>query len=255
MVSTEQSPASIPVPHPGTERSPQLRILGPLLIVFAAFVLSVIVFGVLKALELSDDSAESIAAFVGSLAILGFGLLARARLPAHERRRILSSRWSLPAALAIGLALGVAARLAIGIIVSVGQAVDSSVCRKLLELDDDLVPPALWHKVLLTVALVVLAPLGEELVFRGLLLRGLVRRMSFPIAAVISGVVFSVAHPQYWTLWPLLIGISLFGIVAAFVYRTMGYPANVMMHAVFNGVAAVFLFSDFGIDQEDISCN
>ncbi len=253
-MSTEQFPAAR-TQGPANERGPQLRILGPLLIVLAAFVLSVIVFGVLKTFGLSDDSGESIAAFTGSLAILGFGLLARARLPAHERRQTLSLRWSLPAALAIGLALGIAARIAIGIVVSVGQAVDSSVCRKLLELDDELVPPALWHKVLLTLALVVLAPLGEELVFRGLFLRGLVRRMSFPIAAVISGVVFSVAHPQYWTLWPLLIGISLFGIVAAFVYRTMGYPANVMMHAVFNGIAAMFLFSDFGIDQQDISCN
>lgn len=222
---------------------------------FAAFVLSVIVFGVLAGAGLSDDSAESIAAFVGSLAILGFGLLARGRLAAHERRLILGKRWSIAAALGIGLALGIAARIAIGIIVAVGQAVDSSVCRKLLELDDDLVPPALWHKVLLTVALVVLAPLGEELVFRGLFLRGLVRRMSFPLAAIVSGVVFSVAHPQYWTLWPLLIGISLFGIVAALVYRTMGFAANVMMHAVFNGVAAVFLFSDFGIAQEDVTCN
>ena len=254
-MSSDHPQAGAPVPSSGTERGPQLRILGPLLIVFAAFVLSVIVFGALKAFGLSDDSAESIAAFVGSLAILGFGLLARARYPTHERRQMLSLRWSLPAALGIGLALGVALRITIGVVVSVGQAVDSSVCRKLLELDDDLVPPALWHKVLLTVALVVLAPLGEELVFRGLFLRGLARRMSFPLAAVVSGVVFSVAHPQYWTLWPLLIGISGFGIVAAFVYRTMGYPANVMMHAVFNGVAAVFLFSDFGIDQTNVTCD
>ncbi len=253
-MSSDEFPAHASVRPPTPEREPRLRLMTPILIVLAALVASVVAFGVLSAGGLSDDSAGAIAAFVGSLGILGFGLIARHRLPAHERRQVTSRRWSLPAALGIGLALGVGARLVIGIIVSIGQAVDPSVCRKLLELDDDLVPPALWHKVLLTLALVVLAPLGEELVFRGLFLRGLARRMSFPLAAVVSGVVFSVAHPQYWTLWPLLIGISLFGTVAAFVYRTMGYPANVMMHAVFNGVAAVFLFADFGLAQGDVTC-
>ena len=254
-MSTAPFPAESPTPRSAEAPGPALRILGPILIVVGAFIFSVVVFGLLKGVGLSDDSAESIAAFTGSAAILGFGLLARARLPVHERRQITSRRWSIAAALGIGLALGIAARIAVGIVVSVGQAVDSSVCRKLLELDDDLVPPALWHKVLLTIALVVLAPLGEELVFRGLFLRGLVRQMSFPIAAVISGVVFGVAHPQYWSLWPLLIGICGFGIAAALVYRTMGYAANVTMHAVFNGVAAVFLFSDFGIDQESVTCS
>ena len=99
-----------------------------------------------------------------------------------------------------------------------------------------------------------LSALAEELVFRGLLLRGLVRRMRFPMAAVISGVVFGLAHLEYWTLWPLLVGICGFGIAAAFVYRTMGFAANVTMHAVFNGIAAVFLFSDFGIDQSSLTC-
>lgn len=246
-----ESPSSRPAQVPG----PRRRILGPILILVGAFILSVIAFGLLKGVGLSDDSAESIAAFTGSAAILGFGLLARARLPAHERRQITGRRWSFAAAVGIGVALGIAARIAIGILVSIGQAVDSSVCRKLLELDDDLMAPALWHKVLLAIALVVLAPLGEELLFRGLFLRGLVRRMSFPIAAVVSGVVFGVAHPQYWTLWPLLIGICGFGIAAALVYRRMGFAANVTMHAVFNGIAALFLFSDFGIDQETVTCN
>ena len=254
-MSTAPIPAESPTPSPTLPRGPQLRVLGPILIVLAAFILSVIVFGLLKGLGLSDDSAESIAAFTGSAAILGFGLLARARFPAHERRQITSRRWSLAGALAIGLALGIAARIAIGIVVSIGQAVDSGICRKLLELDDDLIPGALWHKVLLAITLVVLAPLGEELVFRGLFLRGLARRMAFPMAAVVSGVVFGLVHPQYWTLWPLLIGICGFGVAAAYIYRTMGFAANVMMHAVFNGVAALFLFSDFGIDQETSACN
>lgn len=212
------------------------------------------VYVLLRAANLSTDSSEAIAAFVGSAAILGFGLLARAALPAHERRQITSKRWAIPAAIGIGLALGIGARIATGIVLSIGQAVDPGICRKLLELDDDLIPSALWHKVLLAIALVVLAPLGEELVFRGLFLRGLARRMSFPLAAVVSGIVFGFAHPQYWNLWPLLIAICGFGVAAAFIYRTMGFAANVTMHAVFNGVAAIFIFVDVDFSQESTTC-
>ena len=252
-MSTAQFPAeSVPPAHP--DDGPRLRIVGPVLIVLASFMLSLVVFGLLKAFSLSDDSAGTVASLTGSAAILGFGLLARGRLPLYERRQITSLRWALPAAVGIGVGLGIAARIGIGVVVSVGQSIDPGICRKLIELDKNSVPPALWHKLLLAIALVVLAPLGEELVFRGLLLRGLVRRMRFPMAAVISGVVFGLAHLEYWTLWPLLVGICGFGIAAAFVYRTMGFAANVTMHAVFNGIAAVFLFSDFGIDQSSLTC-
>jgi hypothetical protein len=126
--------------------------------------------------------------------------------------------------------------------------------RELLTLDDA-IPTVMWQKLLLALSLVVLAPLGEELVFRGLFLRGLVRRLSFPVSAVISGVAFALLHPQYWTIWPLIIAISIFGVVAAYVYRRLGYPANVAMHVVFNLVTAIFLFGDFGIDQSDASCD
>jgi uncharacterized protein len=241
------TPPQVPTPQV------KLRIIGPLLIVLAAFALSIFVYGILKAFSLSDDSANVIAGFFASAAILGFGLLARANLPAHERRQVTSPRWKIAAALGIGVALGIGARIGIGIVVTLGQAVDPGLCRKILELDDDL-PTVFWHKLLVAIALVVLAPLGEELVFRGLLLRGLVRRMSFPVAAVISGVLFGVSHVQYWALWPLLVGICGFGVAAAYIYRTMGYPANVMMHAVFNGVVAVILLGGFDVSQEGATC-
>ena len=243
-----------PVPHrrePGTA----IRILGPILIVFASFLFSGIVYGVAKAFGLSDDSAIAIAGFAGSAAILGFGLLMRSYLPAHERRLMTGPRWSIPAALGIGLALGIGMRIALGIIVTLGQAVDPGLCEELLKLDDELIPPALWHKLLLAVSLVVLAPLGEELVFRGILLRGLARKLPFAASALISGVLFGLAHQGYWTLWPLLVGICVFGVVAAYVYRRMGFAANVAMHATFNLVVAIFLFVDVGLgDQQPSDC-
>ncbi len=70
-------------------------------------------------------------------------------------------------------------RIVAGVLLSIGQAVDPSLCHELLTLDDA-VPSVMWHKVLLAISLIVLAPLGEELVFRGLLLRGLVRGSRSP---------------------------------------------------------------------------
>ena len=246
------SPSPVPDRRvPGTVA----RILGPILIVVASFLFSGIVYGFAKAFGLSDDSAVAIAGFCGSAAILGFGLLLRSRYPAHERRLMTGPRWSLPAALGIGLALGIGMRLVIGIMVTIGQAVDPGLCEELVKLDDDLIPPALWHKLLLALSLVVLAPLGEELVFRAILLRGLARKLPFATSALISGVLFGLAHQGYWTLWPLLVGICVFGVVAAYVYRRMGFAANVAMHATFNLVVAIFLFVDVGLgDQQPSDC-
>ena len=230
------------------------RIVGPVLIVIASFAVATLLYGILIGAGLSEDSAAAIAQTVGGLAILGLGLRSYSRLPDHERRYVLAPKRSYGRCILVGIGLAFVLRIVAGILLSIGQAVDPSLCHELITLDDA-VPSVMWHKVLLAISLVVLAPLGEELVFRGLLLRGLVRRLTFPVSAVISGVAFAVLHPQYWTIWPLLIAISVFGIVAAFVYRRLGYPANVAMHVVFNLVTAIFLFSDFGIDQSDASCD
>ncbi len=79
-----------------------------------------------------------------------------------------------------------------------------------------------WQLVLMVIALVVLAPLGEELLFRGLLLRGLVRRMPFWPAALISSVLFAAAHADAYVLWPRAIALIGTGVVLAWIYRRAG---------------------------------
>ncbi len=244
---------SLPPPTPVSERTAK-RIVGPVLIVLASFAVATILYGILIGAGLSEDSAAALAQAVGGLAILGLGLRSYSRLPNHERRLVFAPKRSYGICILTGIGLAFVLRIVAGVTISIGQAVDPSLCHQLLTLDDA-VPTVMWHKVLLAISLIVLAPLGEELVFRGLFLRGLVRELTFPAAAVISGVAFAVLHPQYWTIWPLLIAISVFGIVAALVYRRLGYPANVAMHIVFNLVTAIFLFGDFGIDQSDARCD
>ncbi len=78
----------------------------------------------------------------------------------------------------------------------------------------------------------ILGPLFEEILFRGLLLRGLMERVSPSTAICISAFCFSILHPL--TNWPsvFLMEIGL-GIVY---YRTSNLLVNIWSHALWNGL-------------------
>jgi membrane protease YdiL (CAAX protease family) len=84
---------------------------------------------------------------------------------------------------------------------------------------------------LLIVATAIMAPLVEELFFRGLLLRSLHRRFGPTAAAVVSAVLFALVHRQ-----PLAFpGLMLFGLIAAgLALRTGRLGPSWALHAGFN---------------------
>lgn len=92
------------------------------------------------------------------------------------------------------------------------------------------------------IAAVVLAPLLEEVTFRGVLYQVVGRRTSWLVGAVISSVVFSVVHAE--VLLPLKIeslvfSVALFavGFVLAVVFhRSRSLVSAMVAHATFNGV-------------------
>ena len=93
---------------------------------------------------------------------------------------------------------------------------------------------------LLAVALaVVLAPLLEELVFRGAFYRSLSRHVGMWPAALISSGVFTVVHIEIVTSAPhYLLQLFLLGLVFAWLYeRTGNLLAPVAAHLVFNGIS------------------
>jgi len=92
--------------------------------------------------------------------------------------------------------------------------------------------------VLLTVLVVVGAPIIEELFFRGLVLRSFQARVNDGLALVASAVLFGVAHFQ-----PLqLPGLVLFGLVAGYLaQRTGRLGASMFAHAGFNAYTIVYL--------------
>jgi membrane protease YdiL (CAAX protease family) len=94
----------------------------------------------------------------------------------------------------------------------------------------------------LLLAGVVVAPVVEELFFRGFLYAGLAQRYSWRRAAVISSALFALIHLQPLAIPPIFI----LGYIFAYLYRRSGsiWPA-VVMHVATNalGLGAAYLLS------------
>jgi membrane protease YdiL (CAAX protease family) len=91
---------------------------------------------------------------------------------------------------------------------------------------------------LLGVTLVVAAPVGEELLFRGLSLRGMERRYGFWPAAWIVSVVFASIHLNL-TGFPALFLVSL--LLCWVTSRTGTLLPAILMHSAYNGVQFAML--------------
>jgi hypothetical protein len=102
--------------------------------------------------------------------------------------------------------------------------------------------------VIIAIATVLLAPAAEELFFRGLLLKSLVRMFTplqaagraraagVVLAVIADGLLFGAAHGE----WVQFAGLAGFGIVLAAVsYRTGRLGMNMVAHATFNLVAII----------------
>lgn len=103
------------------------------------------------------------------------------------------------------------------------------------------------YAVAIVITAVIAAPLVEELVFRGLLLRSLLSRMPAIVAIGVQGVLFGVAHVDPTRgignigLAAILssVGVSLG--TGAYLLRRIG--PTVVAHAIFNGVVMILLLT------------
>jgi hypothetical protein len=94
--------------------------------------------------------------------------------------------------------------------------------------------------ILLVISVVILAPVAEELLFRGLVLRAIERRAGSVVAVVGSGALFGLVHFQLLQL-PVL---ALLGMVLAVVTVRSGRlgPA-IVAHMAFNGLTVLALLT------------
>jgi uncharacterized protein len=100
---------------------------------------------------------------------------------------------------------------------------------------------------LVFVSLVVLPPLVEEIVVRGFMFSGLRTKMSFIKAAVVSSVIFGIAHLQFGSgaplLWIAAIDTFILGMVLAYLREKSGsLIAPILLHALKNAIAFSLLF-------------
>lgn len=83
----------------------------------------------------------------------------------------------------------------------------------------------------MTVATIVLAPLTEELLFRGCLYRFLKSKLPLVFALLLSGVLFALVHFNLLSLLPLF----FLGVILAYAYeRTGSIKVPILIHGIFN---------------------
>lgn len=90
-----------------------------------------------------------------------------------------------------------------------------------------------WEGLLTSmISAVILAPLGEELIFRGLLFNGLKNRLGLHAAAVISAVIFGSVH--FYGVQDM-ISVGFFGLLMAYLYHhTRSLWPCILCHALVN---------------------
>jgi len=89
------------------------------------------------------------------------------------------------------------------------------------------------------IGLVVLTPIFEELIFRGVLFQGLRRRLPFWWSAIITSVIFAVAHGQ----WNVAVDTFALSFILCFlVERSNSILPAIFLHALKNSLAFTLLF-------------
>lgn len=243
-------------PHPGfaePEEHPSLP-LGAALGALAILVVSLIAGKVLVEWLIRFDWPIMI--YVVILAVVGYG--PSLAWGAHVRRKWGSSRltslgWRFRWA---DLGWGpltwigaVATQLVLAALVLVFDIPLSSNVDSASDLDADRA-----YLVATLVTAVIAAPIIEELVFRGLVLRGLLSRMRPWLAIGAQGVLFGLAHADPVRgagnigLVLVLSGVGVAFGVSAYLARRLG--PTVIAHAIFNGVVMVIVLSGVLDDVE-----
>ena len=140
--------------------------------------------------------------------------------------------------LAAGVLLQVVSLALVGLLDQVAGKLDQQQAVKTLEKSQG------PEVVLIVLGVALLAPLVEELLFRGLLLRALLRRTSPVAAVVISSVVFAAVHLLDPSTLPLMAPLLLLAVISAIrAVRTGDLSQSILLHVGFNLLSAVLLIA------------
>ena len=161
-------------------------------------------------------------------------------LVTRERRRpdfLAAIHWNWPSNIAAYVVAGFALSLALQVLAHFLPI------PKELPIDSFFRTPAeAWA---LSILSVTLAPLMEELFFRGFLYPVLARRLGLPIAVFLTALGFALLHvAQLGRAWGPVLVIFLVGIVLTTVRaKTNSVAAGVLIHMAYNGTITVAMFA------------
>jgi membrane protease YdiL (CAAX protease family) len=94
-----------------------------------------------------------------------------------------------------------------------------------------------WGLAYSVVSACLLAPLAEELLYRGVLFRSLGNRLGVPFAAVLSSGVFAILH--FYNGYGLL-SVGIFGLACAFLYAATGsLSSSILLHVLYNSAIKI----------------
>jgi uncharacterized protein len=114
--------------------------------------------------------------------------------------------------------------------------------------EDELQSSNIIGAIAVGLAVIVVAPVTEELFFRGFFYRALRSRMRIVWAVLIDSLVFASIHVQYIGTPEVFLVIGVFAAIACLVYEKTGSIfACIAIHAVFNTVASLGSFPVVGI--------
>ncbi|MFP4150365.1 MAG: CPBP family intramembrane glutamic endopeptidase, partial [Nitriliruptoraceae bacterium] len=194
---------------------------------------------------LSGDVEVSASVLVVNLIVqlvLQLGLFGISLLPllaaGRPYRRLLGPTRTTGTMVAIGLGSGVVAAIAsytLNAIAVLLTGVEEPVEQQLLQ---DALSGGL-PLLLVVVLAVVVAPLTEEVVFRGVLFRAMADRLNLGVGLVVSSAIFSVIHIEVVASQPVaLLGLFTVGLLLALAYHLTGnLMVPILGHAVFNAIS------------------
>lgn len=219
------------------------------LVVTGLFTLPIVLFSLVGVLLAPASGGEQQPMSSGELTFaLAFSIVIQLGLFAVSIVPLLAKGWfgralwgsTRPLSWAWGLAVGVLATIAAYVVMTILGLVfapDAPVEQQIME--DALRGGA--PAVLAILVAVLLAPVTEEVVFRGTLFRSLRGRIGVWPAALLSGLIFTVIHVEVVTSQPLaLTGLFLLGVSFAIALQKTGsLIVPIVAHATFNTTSVV----------------
>lgn len=198
------------------------------------------------------DAAGLLISAVADVVMAGVLLLwLRARHPGW--RRIIG--WPAPGRRLRELGVGALLGLLLVVVSLVTSVIVASVLESLtgetVETPEQVSPDLRgWGIVILVVLAVMVAPVVEEFVFRGLLFRSIADRHGFWIGAIASAIPFGLTHVAVGAavdLWALRITLTIVGVALAWIHwRRRNLMANIVAHSAFNAIGVVIILAGVG---------